>query len=84
MIQILTKAMEIVHHVWIDSEMAQDMHTLMLENPSHMYMMLTHMMEPILNAMMNDQNMRQEMIELMLDHNEFMNTIRHENPQNTH
>ena len=78
------KTMEIVHHVWIDSEMAQDMHTLMLENPSHMHMMLTHMMEPILNAMMNDQNMRQEMIELMLDHNEFMNTIRHENPQNTH
>ncbi|MGH1520824.1 MAG: hypothetical protein ACRBB2_00360, partial [Nitrosopumilus sp.] len=78
------KTMEIIHHVWINSEMTQDMHTLMLENPSHMYMMSTHMMEPILFAIMNDQNLQKEMVELMLDHDEFMNTIRHDNPQNTH
>lgn len=78
------KTMEIVHHIWINSAMTQDMHTLMLENPSHMHMMSTHMMEPILYSIMNDQNLQQEMIELMLDHDEFMNKIRHDNTQNTH
>ena len=78
------KTMEIIHYVWINSEMTHDMHTLILQNPSHMHMMSTHMMEPLLNAIMNDQNLQQEMIELMLDHGEFMNTIRHENPQKVH
>ena len=78
------KTMEIVHHVWINSDITQDMHTLMLENPSHMHMMSTHMMEPILDAIMNDKSLQQEMIELMLDHDEFMNVIRHDNPNNAH
>ena len=79
-----SKTMEIIHRVWINSEMSHDMHTLMLENPSHMHMMSKQMMEPMLNAIMDDEDLRQQMIELMLGHEEFMNTIRHDNPQTGH
>ena len=38
----------------------------------------------MLNSVMDDEELRQEMTELMLDHQKFMNTIRHENPQSKH
>jgi len=79
-----TKMMDMIHHVWINSEMTKDMHTMMLEDPSHMAMMSNQMMEPILNAVMDDENLREQMIELMLQHNDFMNSIRHENPKADH
>lgn len=56
----------------------------MLEDPSHVAMMSNQMMEPILNAVMNDDDLREEMIELMLQHEDFMNSIRHENPEAAH
>ena len=79
-----SKMMDMIHHVWINSEMTKDMHTLMLEDPSHMAMMSNQMMEPILNAVMDDEDLREEMIELMLQHKDFMNSIRHENPETAH
>ncbi|WP_246275350.1 hypothetical protein [Nitrosopumilus oxyclinae] len=79
-----SKMMDMIHHVWINSEMTKDIHTLMLEDPSHMAMMSNQMMEPILNAVMNDEDLREEMIELMLQHKDFMNSIRHESPETAH
>jgi hypothetical protein len=74
------KMMDVIHHMWINSEMTQDMHVLMMKNPSHMAQMSEHMMEPMLDAIMDDVNLRQQMIDLMLEHPDFMNTIRHNNP----
>jgi len=79
-----TKMMDVIHHVWINSEMTKDMYTMMLEDPSHMAMMSNQMMEPMLNAVMDDKNLREQMIELMLQHKDFMNSIRHENPEADH
>ena len=78
------KMMDMIHHVWINSEMIKDMHSLMLEDPSHMAMMSNQMMEPMLNSVMDDEDLREEMIELMLQHKDFMNSIRHENPTLEH
>jgi len=78
------KMMDMIHHVWINSDMTTDMHTMMLEDPSHMAMMSKHMMEPMLNAVMDDADLREKMIELMLQHEDFMNSIRHENSQTDH
>jgi len=52
---------------------------MMLENSSHMAMMSHQMMEPMLGAVMDDANLREQMIELMLEHQDFMNSIRHDN-----
>ena len=78
------KMMDMIHHVWINSEMTTDMHTMMLEDHSHMAMMSNQMMEPLLNAVMDDEDLREQMIELMLQHEDFMNSIRHENPETDH
>jgi hypothetical protein len=75
------KMMDMIHQMWINSEMTTDMHTMMLEDPSHMAMMSDQMMEPMLNAVMDDEDLREQMIELMLQHKDFMNTIRHDNPE---
>ncbi|HSG84145.1 MAG TPA: hypothetical protein VLA08_06270, partial [Nitrosopumilus sp.] len=75
------KMMEMIHHAWINSDMTKDIHTMMLEDPSHMAMMSKQMMEPMLNAIMDDADLREQMIELMLEHKDFMNSARHENPQ---
>ena len=75
------KMMDMIHQMWINSEMTTDMHTMMLEDPSHMAMMSNQMMEPMLNAVMDDEDLREQMIELMLQHKDFMNTIRHDNPE---
>ena len=78
------KMMDMIHHMWINSEMTKDMHTMMLEDPSHMAMMSNQMMEPMLNAVMDDEDLREQMIELMLQHKDFMNSIRHDNPETEH
>lgn len=78
------KMMDMIHHVWINSEMTMDMHSMMLEDSSHMAMMSTHMMEPMLNAVMDDEDLREQMIDLMLEHKDFMNSIRHDNPNTEH
>ncbi len=78
------KMMDMIHHIWINSEMTYDMHSMMLEDPSHMAMMSNQMMEPMLNAIMNDKDLREQMIDLMLEHEEFMNAIRHDNPETQH
>ncbi len=75
------KMMDMMHHMWINPKMVQDMHIMMLEDPSHMAMISNQMMEPMLNAVMDDEYLREQMIELMLEHEDFMNSIRHENPK---
>ncbi|WP_297440467.1 hypothetical protein [Nitrosopumilus sp.] len=78
------KMMDMIHHVWINSDMTKDMHTMMLEDPSHMAMMSKQMIEPMLNTIMDDVDLRNQMIELMLEHKDFMNSIRHDNPDISH
>jgi hypothetical protein len=78
------KTMDMIHHIWINSEITKDMHTMMLEDSSHMAMMSNQMMEPMLNAVMGDIDLREQMIELMLEHQDFMNSIRHDNPETEH
>jgi len=73
------RIMDIMHAIWIEPNLAQDMHDFMLENPSHMANMADQMMESILEPMMNDPEIRQQMIKLMLENPEFMNSIRHQN-----
>ena len=78
------KMMDMIHHIWINPEMTKDMHTMMIEDPSHMAMMSSQIMEPMLNAVMDDEELREQMIELMLQHKDFMNSIRHDNPETSH
>lgn len=71
--------MTMMHDMWINSGISQDMDTMMLQNPSHMAHMSKQMMEPMVNAVMDDEYLRQQMIDLMLEHQDFMNAIRHAN-----
>ncbi len=73
------RMMDMMHHMWINKEMTTDMHEFMLKNPSHMAQMSQQMMGPMLGFMMDDVDLREQMIDLMLEHQEFMNSIRHEN-----
>ena len=74
-----TRMMDMIHHMWIDSGFMLEMHQIMLENPNHMNQMSNEMMGPLLGTMMDDPEMRQKMIKYLLEHEEFMNSIRHEN-----
>ena len=74
------RMMDVMHHMWINDGMSQDVHNLMVRNPSHMAQMANQMMEPMLNAVMDDKNLRIQMMDLMLEHHDFMNSIRHQNP----
>jgi hypothetical protein len=79
-----SKMMDMIHQMWIHPETIQDIHSLMLEDPSHMTKMSNQIMEPMLNAVMDDEDLREQMIDLMLEHQDFMNLIRHENPEAEH
>jgi len=78
------RIMNMMHSIWINSEMNQHLNTIMLQNPSHMAHMSEQMLEPMLNAIMDDEDLRQQMIDLMLEHRDFMNAIRHNNPEAEH
>jgi len=74
------RMMDMMHDMWINSGISQDMHILMLEDPSHMALMSEHMMKPMLDAVMDDEELRVKIIDLMLEHHDFMNSIQHDNP----
>lgn len=74
------RMMDVMHHMWINAGMSEDVHNLMVRNPSHMAQMSNQMMKPMLNAVMDDENLRVQMMDLMLEHHDFMNSIRHQNP----
>jgi len=73
------RMMNMMHGMWINPEMSNEMHSMMLQNPSHMGYMSQQMMNPMLDAVMGDEELRQQMIDLMLEHQDFMDTIRHDN-----
>ena len=74
------KIMEnIVHHMWINEKMRNQVQFFMLENPDHMEIMANQLMEPILEYIISDPDLRQQMILMMMENQEFMNSIRHEN-----
>jgi len=70
---------DIIHHIWINEKMRNQVQLLMLENTEHMETMANLMMEPILDYIMSDPILREQMIEMLLVHHDFMNSIRHEN-----
>ena len=73
------KMMDLMHYMWINDHMSQDIHEFMIRNPSHMAMMSEQLMNEMLGPVMDDPELQEQMIELMLEHPEFMNSIRHEN-----
>ena len=73
------RMMNMMHQMWINEEITTDMHEFMIKNPSHMSQMSDQMMGQMLGPIMDDPELRQQMIDLMLEHQEFMNSIRHEN-----
>lgn len=70
---------DMMHHIWVNENMRNQMHNFMFENHYHMGLMTEQMMGPSLEFMMEDAEIRQQMIEMMLEHQDFMNSIRHEN-----
>ncbi|MDH3676863.1 MAG: hypothetical protein OEQ12_00990 [Nitrosopumilus sp.] len=70
---------DMMHHIWINEKMRNQMHELMLGNIGHMGFMINEIMEPLIELMMNDPELRDQMIEMMLEHQGFMDSIRHEN-----
>jgi hypothetical protein len=71
--------MDMIHHMWITDTMRDKMTKFMLEDSTHMHMMTDQLMVQILNPMMDDSMLRQYMMDIMLENNEFMNSVRHEN-----
>ena len=78
------KMMDMMHDLWINSGMSRDLHNVMIHDPSHMTQMSDQVMEPMLNAVMDDEVLRQQIIDLLIDHQDFMNTIRHDNLETQH
>ncbi len=66
---------DMMHHLWINENMRAQMHNFMLENHHHMGLMSDQMMGPTLGYMMDDPELRQQMITMMLEHQEFMDSI---------
>jgi hypothetical protein len=78
------RMMTMMHAMWLNLKTSQDLHQMMLENPAHMEQMSRQMMDPVLDMIMDDEHLRQQMIDLLLEHQDFMNTIRHDNPETSH
>ena len=78
------RMMNMIHEMWVNSGVRHDVHKLILQNPSHIAQMSEQMMEQMLGKVMDDKVLRQQMIDLMLEHHDFMNTIRHDNPIQEH
>ena len=73
------KIEDMIHHLWINEKMRNQIQLFMFENPAHMEIMAEDMMYSILEYIMSDPNLRQEMIKMMLEHQDFMNSIKHKN-----
>lgn len=66
--------MDMIHHMWVTNSTRDKMAEFMLENPNHMNMMTDQMMGQILYPMMDDPQLRQQMIDVMLENHKFMNS----------
>ena len=73
------RIMDMMHHIWINDQMSEDLHEIMISSPDHMAQMSQHMLSEMLGPMMNDPELREQMIDLMLQHQEFMDSVRHIN-----
>jgi len=71
------RLMDLIHHFWINDEMSTRMYKLMLNDPTHMAMMSDKMMGEILYPIMDDPQLREEMANLLIKHQAFMDAIRH-------
>ena len=73
-----TKMEDMVHHIWLNENLRNQMNNFMFENRYHMGLMTEQMMGPTLELMIDDPELRQQMIEMMLENQDFMDSIRHE------
>lgn len=78
------RTMDVLHSFWTNTSMRNQVHNIMIEDPSHMAQMSEQMMEPILSSLMDDEILRSQMINLLLENNEFMNSIRHADLSDRH
>ena len=70
---------DMVHQLWITENTREQMNNFMVENQFQAGFISEQVMETVLRLMMDDPELRQKMIEMMLENQEFMDTIRHEN-----
>lgn len=68
------KIMEIINNMWTNSGTSKEIHNIMIQDPSHMAQMADQMMDSMLNVIMDDEILRQQMINLMLENDDFMNS----------
>ncbi|WP_316504160.1 hypothetical protein [Nitrosopumilus sp.] len=68
------KIMEIINSMWTNSGTSKEIHNIMIQDPSHMAQMADQMMDSMLNVIMDDEILRQQMINLMLENDDFMNS----------
>ncbi|MGI9566205.1 MAG: hypothetical protein ACR2LL_04220 [Nitrosopumilus sp.] len=66
--------MEIINNMWTNSGTSKEIHNIMIQDPSHMAQMADQMMDSMLNVIMDDEILRQQMINLMLENDDFMNS----------
>ena len=78
------RMMYMMHEMWLDSELGHGLHSMMLQNPSHLRYMSEQAMNLMVDSVMDDEDLRLQMIGLLLEHRDFMNTIRHDSPQTKH
>ncbi len=76
--------MDMMHEIWLDSELNHDLHSMMLQNPFHLRYMPEQLTNSMLNSVMDDEDLRLQMIDLLLQHRDFMNAIRHDSPETKH
>ena len=75
------RMMHMMHEMWIDSELSSNFYSMMIENPLYVGHMSEQMVESILDLIMDDENLRLQVIEMLLEHHDFMNAVRHDNPE---
>jgi len=64
--------------VWQNTQWRQNLNGMMIQNPWHIGPMTGQMIGPILNPMMDDPEIRQQMLEMITQNQEFMQKLRND------
>ena len=67
---------DMMHHMWINSGIRQQMFDHMLEHPYHMGSMMNQMMDSMMDPMMDDPELRQQMLDMFAQNQDFMQKLR--------
>ena len=69
---------DMMHHMWVNSEIRQQMFDHMLDHPYHMGSMMDQMMGPMMDPMMDDPELRRQMLDMFAENQEFMQKLRND------